>query len=150
MANQIVAKRYGRNFVITIENKKYTKVIKEPGEDKPIIELIEEYNKRNTKKALDELIKLIAPKKEELLSKKKELQNNKKKIEKKIKTIKEKKSEVENEINTKDHLKALASKENLSDDEIKELESILQKYRKIESVVKPTPIKHSEKRTGEW
>jgi hypothetical protein len=141
----IVAKKYGRNLVIVIDDKKITKVINTE-EDKKIEESVKNkilrYNKKNNEILKDEIIKLID---------KTIVENENKIIEKK--GIKK---SIKNEIKSKKNIKKekldiiteLESKE-LSIDDINKLEKLLQKTKKIQ---KTEEIKSTEgiKRKGEY
>jgi hypothetical protein len=141
----IVAKKYGRNLVIVIDDKKITKVINTE-EDKKIEESVKNkilrYNKKNNEILKDEIIKLIDKTIVENENKIIEKKGIKKSIKKEIKSKKNIKKE------KLDIITELESKE-LSIDDINKLEKLLQKTKKIQ---KTEEIKSTEgiKRKGEY
>lgn len=129
---EIKSKQVGKNLIVIIDGKKYTKVGKNTEELQPIKNKILLYNKKNSEALKKTIIKLVdktVDEKEAKAAKKKGL---KKGIKKEVKKSSKKKGKKTNTRTLVDTVKEEFTEGNFTDGEIKELEDLLR--RKKEAV----------------
>lgn len=148
MKNEIVAKKYGRNLIVVIDDVKKTKVIttdKDKKDEVSIKNKIALYNKKNNKLIKDEIIYLIdgnKAKNDELVAKKKGL---KKAIKKEVKN-----KEVKKAIKSNADLIQEIESSNLTKDDTERLENILSKAKSNQKQTTVAPTVSSTPRRGEY